>query len=70
MSFANKAPAIKSFLNDQATSLYGLSVTEAITKHICIDCKNPPTLRTPSENTEYYISAICGLCWDSMFNEA
>ena len=70
MSFINKAPAIKSFLNDQATATYGMSIEEALKKHICIDCKNPPTLRTTSDNAEYYISAICGSCWDSMFKEA
>ncbi len=70
MSFVNKSPALKSLQNDYASQSFGMSISEALKKHVCVICKKPPIIRTKLEDSEYYISAMCGPCWDETFKDA
>jgi hypothetical protein len=68
---------------DLAQSLFGMSLSEAKEKGICIDCKSPIRYEigadTSGENgqiysdagvSEYQKTALCETCFDSLFDES
>lgn len=59
---------LNDFKNDMAKSLYGMTKDEAVSKGICIQCKNPVEGRIHSEmgKREYNISGLCEICFDAI----
>lgn len=49
--------------------LYGMTSQEAIEKHICICCKNPPRFKTEAGKAEYQLSGMCEYCFDEEYEE-
>ena len=63
-----------------AKALYGMTKTEAISRRVCVQCKQPIERREPYEQKpgsiysyegarEYNISGLCEYCWDKIFEE-
>ena len=67
----NKSPQMKSIINNLSTSIYGISMEEAVKQEICVQCQQPAmsNIFTDLGMEEYYISGICERCWDRMFGE-
>jgi len=64
MSFKTKTPAMQRMLNQMAINMYGMSVSVALSKGICVCCKEYVNIDDP----EYYISALCEECQDGVFS--
>ena len=67
MSFETKSTGMQGFLNAFSKSAFGKSITECQAEGVCVQCHKQAMLRTPVEVREYGISAMCGPCWDAMF---
>ena len=54
-----------------AKDLFGITVQEAMSKGICIHCKNPALERCYSAagRREYSITGMCELCFDEITTE-
>ena len=67
----NKSPQMKSIINNLLTSIYGISVEEAVKREICVQCQHPAmsNIFTELGMEKYYISGFCEKCWDRMFGE-
>lgn len=52
-------------------NLYGMTVSEARSKGICIECKKPALERCYSDagRSLYNMSGLCEVCFDEMFKE-
>lgn len=61
--------ALQQFKDDVARAHHGITMREALARRICIDCKQPPALRTDAERREYQISGLCGPCYDKLYPE-
>ena len=61
--------SLREFQDSLSSIAHGMTKAEAHQKGICVDCKQPPVLRTELEEKEYRISGICGKCWDKTFSE-
>lgn len=70
--------SMQDFKDAVAMKIYGITLTEAHAKGICIDCKESmyqpipydSIMRnelTPLDVKEYKISGICPICWDKQF---
>lgn len=64
-----KGPALQQFKENAARYAHGMTKTEAVSQHICIDCKQPPVLRNEAERREYQITGLCGPCFDKAIPE-
>ena len=57
-------------LNDLKKSLameiFDMTKEEAISKNICINCKQPPVFNTLLGQKEYQISGLCEPCFDEI----
>jgi len=64
----NKSQGMKNLINNMSASLYGISVTEAIEKGICINCQQLAMSYCYSDAgvKEYYISGLCEKCFDEI----
>lgn len=62
--------SLDKFKDNMARQLYGMTKAEAISKGICIDCKElaKPKCHTDAGNREYLISGMCEECFDDMFS--
>lgn len=54
-----------------AKAVYGISLSEAIDKEICVDCRKPalPKCYSDAGRKEFYISGLCEECFDKLFAE-
>jgi len=57
------------FKNDLAVNLYGMTTGEAISKGICINCKQIPVTYSEAGRREYFISGLCEPCFDEITKE-
>lgn len=59
------------FIDNTAKEVFGMTRTSAILKDICIYCKKPVNITTISDIDlkEYKLSALCGVCFDSIAGE-
>ncbi len=56
--------ALKSFKDDLAKNLFGITKEQALKKEICIDCKKDmTTFETNIEESEWNISGLCNSCF-------
>jgi hypothetical protein len=58
------------FKDEVSRMAHGITRDEAIERDICVDCKKPNPLQrctTELAMKEYYISGVCGECWDNLF---
>lgn len=62
---------MQAFKDALATSIYGMTSGEAITKGICINCKEPALDKCYSGagKREYHISGLCEPCFDEITKE-
>lgn len=62
---------MKDFKNEMCKAVYGISLTEAHDKKICVNCKKSAwkLIRNEKEMAEYRISGLCGECYDSIFQD-
>jgi hypothetical protein len=65
MSFDTKSTGMKKLLNKMSLNMYGISVSEALSKGICVCCKEQANIN----DVEYNISGICEECQDGIFGE-
>jgi hypothetical protein len=49
-----------------AKMIFGMSVSEAHEKKICIACKQPITFPTELDHREYLISGLCSECFEQI----
>lgn len=65
----NRHPVLQKFVDNQADDLYGITVSEAISKGICIDCREKalPKCYSDAGRREYKISGLCERCFDKIF---
>lgn len=56
------------FKDSFAQSLYGMTKDEAVSKGICIQCKEPalPKCYSDAGRKEYTISGLCEKCFDEI----
>ena len=61
-----KAPEITEEMDRMAKKFFGISLSEAHHRAICIFCKAPiaPLLSTEADFREYHISGLCTICYD------
>ena len=59
-----------SMLDELAKKGFGITRTEAHHKCICIMCRKPPKLPTPSDRAEYHASALCPECFRTITENA
>jgi len=65
-----KSAAMKELLDEFGVRIFGISRTEALSKNICIMCKEPAgQFRTVISAKEYNLSALCQSCQDKTFEE-
>ena len=52
-----------------AKAFHGITMTEALEKGICVDCRKPAedTFKDSLSQREYQISGLCQVCQDSVF---
>lgn len=62
---------LKEYQDDTARLAFKMTKEEAHEHQVCISCKLPVLNRIESELgwKEYGISALCEICWDTMFKE-
>ena len=65
-----KNPAIEKLVEDVGIKVFGISPTEARSKGLCVQCKEPAISKCYSEagRREYRISGMCETCFDSLFD--
>lgn len=63
--FKDKDPQIQGFLDDMAARQFGMKVSDALEKGVCVKCHLDHHNRCPTQLdvTEYLISGLCGVCW-------
>lgn len=52
--------------------LYGMTLTEALEKNICVDCKKGITEKSfysEAGKKEYFTSGLCEFCFDKIFKD-
>jgi hypothetical protein len=64
-----KSKEIAECLDGIGAKLFGMTLTEAHEKGVCIDCKEEAMGKCYSEagRKEYGISGLCEACFDAMF---
>lgn len=63
---------LQKFKDNLSILATGMTKQEAISKNICIECKQPNPLsrcHTYLGKKEYYISGMCEECFDKLFAE-
>lgn len=60
--------SLQEFRDNLASSIYGMTKTEAHAKGVCISCKKPPVFTSKLGPKEYQISGLCDPCWDAIFD--
>lgn len=55
--------------NEMAKKVYGMTKYEAISKDICIDCKQKARFYSEAGKKEYQISGLCEYCFDRIFQD-
>lgn len=71
MPIEGQHPDIRKFADDLAQAECGMTQTEAWSKGVCVECRQPALPKCYSEagRGEYRISAICERCFDAVFAE-
>ena len=70
MSFTDKTPTIKDFLNDLSKNMYGRSTEDSIKTNICVICgTSAQEFKDELSRKEYNISGMCQQCQDEIFGE-
>ena len=66
-----KNRAITKLIDKMGEELYGVNPSESMSKGLCIDCKEPalPKCYSNASRKEFYISGLCEVCFDRIFNE-
>ncbi len=61
-------PNLQEFKDNMAKDLYGMTVSEAISKGICIQCKQEalPRCHSEADKQEFKISGLCKICFDEI----
>jgi hypothetical protein len=75
MSFEQKSTSMQVALDRIAISMFGRSITEALEKHICVQCARSVHdteddkwhFRDNLSLVEYQVSALCQNCQDPIF---
>ena len=62
--------ALDDFKDETARAAFKMTKSEAISRGICISCKNPPRFKTEMGRREYSISGMCEYCWDDLFKDS
>lgn len=75
----SKSPELIKFIDSVSMSLYGMTISTAHEKRICIDCKSPIRDERGADTTgepgqiyseagwcEYHNSALCETCFDNI----
>ena len=75
----SKSPELIKFIDSVSMSLYGMTISTAHEKRVCIDCKSPIRDERGADTTgepgqiysetgwrEYHNSALCETCFDNM----
>ena len=59
---------VSEFMDNMSKQIFGITLTEAINKGICIQCKENALDKTHTEAgiREYHISGMCEECFDAM----
>lgn len=52
-----------------AKKAFGMTLSEAHRRGVCICCHESPVTHTPEGEKEYTISGMCEPCFDNMFQE-
>ena len=78
----SKSPERTNFINSVSMSLFGMTISTAHEKRICIDCKSPIRDERGADTTgehgqiysdagwrEYGQSALCETCFDNITGE-
>lgn len=50
------------FKDQMAYMMFGMTLTEAHARNVCLDCKKTPVLDTEEAEDEYQRSALCLKC--------
>ena len=64
--------SLQDFKDKMAGNIFGMTLTEAWEKGVCIDCKTKMVDLEPLADIdirEWKISAICPICWDKIAKE-
>jgi len=59
---------MRNFKNKLSKEIYGMSFDEALSKKICVHCREEALPKCYSEEgrEEYYISGLCEKCFDEL----
>lgn len=67
-----KSKEMQEFQDNLARGLYGITLTEALDKGICLQCREIalPRCYSQSGRKEYEISGLCERCFDSIVEDS
>lgn len=66
MPHNDKSPAVKEVADRVADWLYGMTITEALDRGLCIRCHDIPRFYSEAGKREYTISGLCEYCFDEL----
>ena len=70
MPIEGQSPELARIAEQLTKENFGIGLSEATAKGICIACKEPAMCYSEAGRREYYISGMCERCFDEAFEES